>query len=153
MCNEKEKNKMHQLRDWLYIGNYIDLKSSEETDFKHIDSILNLAEDLPIKNKNVLFIDIDDGVPLSDENLIKGIEFLLNQYQKKKNVLVACGAGVSRSATFCTLIIKEVEGLNLLDSLKSIKEKYSKALPHPELWDSVCNAYQEPFKYDEVLNL
>jgi len=144
---------MHQLRTWLYIGNYIDLKSIEDIDFKQIDSVLNLAEDFPIKNKDVLFIDIDDGVPLSDENLIKGIEFLLNQYQKKKNILIACGAGVSRSATFCTLILKEVEDLKLIDSLKSIKEKYSKALPHSELWKSVCSAYQEPFKYDEILIL
>ena len=56
---------MTLLRDWLYIGKYTDLEALHNGDFKHIKVVLNLAEALPIEGKKVLFLNIDDGVPLS----------------------------------------------------------------------------------------
>lgn len=142
---------MTLLRDWLYIGKYTDLEALHNGDFKHIKVVLNLAEALPIEGKKVLFLNIDDGVPLSFNDLLIGTEFLLNQYYEGKTILVACGAGVSRSATFCTVLIKEIEKLSLLEVLKTIKQKHPKALPHPELWKSVCQVYDEEFDYYKVL--
>ena len=45
---------MKQLRDWLYIGDYIDLKSISDPIYNNINAILNLAEDFPIENKKSL---------------------------------------------------------------------------------------------------
>lgn len=144
---------MTQLREWLYIGKYTDLENLANNNFNHIDVVLNLAEDLPIKDKKVLFLNIDDGVPLNISDLVKGSEFLLNHHYEGKTMLIACGAGISRSATFCTVLIKEVEKVSLLEALKSIKQQHPKALPHPELWKSVCEVYDEEFDYYKVLKM
>jgi hypothetical protein len=51
------------------------------------------------------------------------------------------------------MALKEIEGLTLIDALKSIKKIYPKALPHPALWKSICDIYDEPFDYYEILEL
>lgn len=146
-----QKSIMQQITDWLYIGNYSDLISDHLKNNHSIHAVLNLAESLELPFNDVLFLDIDDGVPLKDEDTVKGLEFLLNQYYEKKVILVACGAGVSRSATFCTLVLKEILDITLIEAFKIVKQKHSKALPHPALWKSVCEVYDEEFKYVEVL--
>ncbi len=144
---------MNKIRDWLYIGNHLDLHDVIEKGHDEIDCILNLVENKTTNLESYLFIDIDDGVPINNINLFNGIEFILNQYQQNKKILIACGAGVSRSATFCVLALKEIEKLSLIDALKVVKEKRKKALPHPALWKSVCEAYDEAFNYNEVLKI
>jgi len=142
---------MEQLRDWLFIGNYHDLKLIKNRGTNDIDSILNLAEPVEITQKKTLYLNVEDGVPIKEEDAIIGTEFLLDQYYLEHKILVACGAGISRSATFCVLIIKEIEKLSLLEAYKSIKSKYVKAMPHPALWKSVCEFYNEPFDYVSLL--
>lgn len=142
---------MQKLRDWLYIGNYTDLVSDWLKEDKSINVILNLAEEISLDDKKMLFIDIDDGVPISDANIFRGIEFLLDNYHREEKLLVVCGAGISRSVSYCTMIIKELEDRTLIDSFREIKKLYPKALPHPEVWKSICEAYEEEFDYAKVI--
>lgn len=142
---------MQQLREWLYVGNYADLVSESLRKNEHIDAVLSLVEDITIDSKEILHIDIDDGVPISISDMSRGIEFLLNQYHEKQQILVVCGAGVSRSVSYCVMIIKEVEDKSLIEAYRSIKAIYPKALPHPELWKSLCEAYEEEFIYSDLL--
>lgn len=142
---------MKAIRDWLHIGNHNDLKSLAQGNQAPIDSILNLAGDLEIGNKTTLFLDIEDGKPLKEGDVITGTEFLLREYYKGRKILIACGAGISRSATFCILLLREVENLSLIEAYRSIKSVYPKALPHPELWESVCGFYDELFDYPALL--
>lgn len=144
---------MTQVNDWLNIGNIYDLEAmSRYGEENSIHAVLNLAENLGIKNKSTLYLPVDDGVPLSSEHLVQGLEFLLDHYHYGHQILVACGAGVSRSATFCTVLLKEVKNLSLIEAFKILKARHAKALPHPELWKSVCEFYEEKFEYHLLLN-
>ena len=67
----------------------------------------------------------------------------MNNMPKGKTVLVACGRGVSRAATFATAALKEAEGLSLLDAFREVNTVRREARPHPALWESLCTYYGE----------
>ena len=74
--------------------------------------------------------------------------FVITEKQQNRNVLIACGAGISRSAAFAVAALKEVEQLSLLDAFRVVRQHHPQALPHPAIWESLCTYYQEvvPFR-------
>jgi hypothetical protein len=69
---------------------------------------------------------------------------LLAQRAAGKTVLVACGAGISRSTSFAIAALKEAESLPLLAAAREVRKLHPDGLPHMALWSSLCLHYQEP---------
>jgi len=58
-------------------------------------------------------------------------------------ILIACGAGISRSVTFAVAVLHEEEDISLLDAFHDVHNINAEALPHYELWHSLCEYYHE----------
>jgi hypothetical protein len=79
------------------------------------------------------------------------VDFVRNEKAKGHKVLVACGAAINRSTAFCVASLKEEEGIGLLDAFLAVKAAHIESLPHPPVWQSLCDYYQEEIPYLEVL--
>jgi len=85
--------------------------------------------------------------------LKKGIDFIKNQKDQGRKVMVSCGAGVSRSTSFAIAALKEMEQLNLSDSYREIKLHHPETMPHPALWKSLCKYFNEDISYSTMLTM
>jgi protein-tyrosine phosphatase len=71
------------------------------------------------------------------------MDFVRVHYAQNKVILIACGAGISRSATFAIAALRQMENLPLLEAWRIVKTAHPEAMPHPALWESLCNYYGE----------
>lgn len=144
---------MYPIRPWLYVGNFRETRDYNLLDRTHIGAILQLAESVQHPGIASLYIAIEDGESLSSDNLKRGVEFVRLEKAKGKNVLIACGAGISRGVSFAIACIKEEENLSLLDAFRQIQAQHPQAMPHLELWQSLCDYYHEDVPYKNILKL
>ena len=135
---------MHKIRDWLYIGKYRETLSLPLLDSYHIGAMLHLAENVQHDGVDTLYLPIDDGVPVRQEILKQGIDFLAEQKAQGKVVLSACGAGISRSTTFAIGLLMREENLGLWDAYQAVLDHHPDALPAPDLVVSLAEYYQAP---------
>lgn len=142
---------MNQIRPWLYIGKYKDTLRYSYLSENKIGSMLQLAELVKQPAMVSLYLAIEDGQPLPPHLLEKGVNFIINEKEQGKRVLVACGAGISRSTSFALAALKDVEGLQLLEALQAIREHHPDAMPHPVLWQSLCDFYGEAIPFIEIM--
>jgi protein-tyrosine phosphatase len=99
----------------------------------------------------LLQLPVPDREPLDLDLLNEGVAFIRAQRAAGRLILVACGAGVSRSATFAAAYLHE-EGLELLEALRQVLHGRPEARPHPELLRSLVERYH-PSLSAEVLIL
>lgn len=144
---------MQTIRPWLHIGKYHDTLDHELLSSYRIGAMLQLAEHAQHPQITTLYLPVDDGVPLLGDLLRRGVDFVLNGYRQPQNVLVACGAGISRSAAFATAALKEVEGISLLEAITIVRNQHPNALPHPALWASLCAYYRQSVPYLTIVRL
>ena len=139
---------MNKIRTWLYIGKYRDTLNVHLLGVYHIGAMLQLAELVEQPHITSFYLNVEDGVPLPDNLLRQGVDFVITEKQQNRNVLIACGAGISRSAAFAVAALKEVEQLSLLDAFRVVRQHHPQALPHPAIWESLCTYYQDvvPFR-------
>jgi protein-tyrosine phosphatase len=138
---------MNFIRPWLAIGTYRNVRNLALLEEFSIGATLQFVEHIRHIGIASCHIPIDDGVPIEPEVLRKGVEFILHNKNEGRNVLSACGAGVSRSVAFATAALKEAENISLVEALAEIKLKHSEALPNPIVWRSVCGYYNEDPSY------
>ncbi len=143
---------MYRIRPWLYIGKYRETLNLNLLSANQIGAALQLAGLVEQPGINILYLAVDDGVPLPADLLQKGVEFIIVNKEAGKRALVACGAGISRSASFAIAALKEVEGLSLLEALQEIKRYHPGAMPHPALWQSLCEYYDEDTPFVETIS-
>jgi protein-tyrosine phosphatase len=74
---------------------------------------------------------------LPHETIYRGVSFMLEQKVLGKKVLVACGAGISRSSTFALAALMQDEKLAIFDAYREVFLRYRGAEPHPELMMSL----------------
>lgn len=117
----------------------------------NIEAMLQFAELVEYTNIPSLHLAAEDGCPLSSADFERGINFVLQQHQQDRKVLIACGAGISRSVIFAIAALRETEGTPLLTAYQEIVNAHIAALPHPVLWKSLCAHYQEEIPYIQVL--
>lgn len=145
---------MYAVRPWLHIGKYAETQNKPLLDTYGIGAMLQLADHVPQPGIDALYLPVEDGVTLAPEHLQRGVAFLREHKQANKKLLVACGAGISRSTTFALALLKEEENLALLDAYRAVLKVHPAALPHYKLWDSLCAYYDEPIPFmlmwDEV---
>lgn len=144
---------MNAIRPWLYIGKYRETLDKDLLSAKKIDAMLQLAESVEHLNITSIYLPVEDGVPLPEHLLQQGVDFVLSEKSLGHTVLIACGAGMSRSVVFAVAVLKEVEGLSLLEALQAVKRHHPESLPHPALWKSLCAYYHEKTSIDRMLNV
>ena len=142
---------MDEIRPWLYIGNYRDTKNQSYLALKSIHAILQLAEKVEQPGITSLYLPVEDFAPLQLNLLEKGLAFIREQKTRGCRVLVACGAGINRSSSFCAAALKEEEGLSLFDAFKEVKRKHPESMPHAPVWESLWEYYGESIPYLDVM--
>ena len=134
---------MQQIRPWLFVGKYSETLNHDLLDRAKIHSVLQLAAPVEFEGITSLYLPVDDGVPLRSTALANGVAFVRSEYAQGNRVLIACGAGISRSVTFATAALKEEENLSLVDAFREIVKVHPEGMPHPVLWQSLCDYYGE----------
>lgn len=138
---------MVRVRPWLYVGRYRDTIDLELLRASQIGAMLLLAEDVRQPGIESLYLDVTDGEPLAEAHLRQGVAFVRQQKAADRVVMVACGAGISRSVSFAMAALVEEEHLSLIDAYRTIRSVHPLALPNPALLESLHAYYQpgEPF--------
>ena len=144
---------MDQIRPWLFIGKYRDTLQPDYLHSKSIQAMLQLAVKLEQPGIFSLYLPVEDFAPLDFDLLEQGVSFIKEQKELGRRVLVACWAGINRSSTFCTAVLKEEEGLSLFDAYKEVKKRHPESIPHKLVWESLCSYYGEEVSYREVMRL
>lgn len=144
---------MEEIRPWLFIGKYRDTLDKTLLERNKIKAMLQLAEDVKQPGIISLYLPVEDLAAVPVELIERGIQFVKEQYQLNHRILVACGAGINRSAAFCIIALKEMEKLNLLDAYKEVKKSHFESLPHEPVWASLCSYYDEPVPYLDIMRL
>lgn len=137
---------MHKIRDWLYIGKYRETINLPLLHSYGITAMLHLADTVHHEGIESLCLVIDDGVPVKQEILQQGIDFIINQKNQDKTVMSACGAGISRSTTFAMGALMQAENLDLWDAYQSILEVHPDAFPAPDLLVSLSEYFEQPIE-------
>jgi protein-tyrosine phosphatase len=142
---------MHPIRPWLYVGKFSETQDDVMLRRREIGAMLQLADIVKHEGIPSLYVPIEDGEPLPFDTLRTGVEFVRLEKALGRNVLIACGMGISRAATFAIAALVEEEGLPLLDAFRQVRAKHPAALPHPALWQSLCEHYRQAVPYSELL--
>jgi hypothetical protein len=137
------KPSMWQITDNLFVGRYRDTVNLALLRAHDIEAMLQLAARIEQPGIEGLYLDVEDGEPLPAEKLRQGVSFVRDQLAAGRRVLIACGAGISRSVTFAIAVLHEEEGISLLNAFHDIHSIHPDALPHYRLWHSLCEYYHE----------
>ena len=129
---------MNRIRDWLHIGSFRDTRDPALLHMHNIGALLQLAGKSEQPGIVALYLPVGDGEPLPPGKLTQGVAFVSEQIAAGKRVLVACGAGISRSSTFAMAALMEEEGLDIFDAYRTVYANHPDALPHPELCQSLA---------------
>lgn len=124
---------MYKIRDWLYIGKYSQTRRLDFLNQVGITAMLQLADHIPQPDIDSLYLDVNDGESLPHHMIYRGVNYILEHRKANGKVLVACGAGISRSSTFALAALMEDERLALFPAYREIFLRYRGAEPHPEL--------------------
>ena len=144
---------MDRVRPWLFVGRYLDSRDPDLLHRFRIKAMLHLADDVRLPGIISLYLPVDDGEPLPPSALQTGVEFVRSQKALDHRVLVACGAGISRSVSFAIAALKEEEGLSLVDAYHAVWQVHPEAMPHPALWQSLQAYYHEDTSFGAVFDL
>jgi protein-tyrosine phosphatase len=144
---------MDEIRPWLFIGAYRDTLNRSYLEFKSIQAMLQLAEKVEQPNIVSLYLPVEDLAPISREHIRQGVEFIRKHKAIGNRVLVACGAGINRSSSFCAAALKEEENISLFEAFKDVKRLHPESMPHKPVWESLCNYYNEMTPYLDVMRL
>ena len=142
---------MHPIRPWLFIGRFSETQDDELLRRRDIGAMLQLADAVRQPGIPSLYLPVEDGEPLAPDLLRMGVEFVRLEKALGRSVLVACGAGISRSAAYAIAALKEEEQLSLLDAFCEVQSRHPDALPHPALWASLCAYYGEAVPFSTLL--
>ncbi len=134
---------MYFIRPWLYIGKVRETGDRSMMSAYKVGAILQLAYPAQHPGIESLYIAVDDGVALPPEALQQGIRFAHEQKAKNHTLVIGCGAGISRSATFAMVVLHEEEDIGLLDAYEQIAAVHPDAMPHYELIKSVGTYYND----------
>lgn len=144
---------MNQIRPYLYIGDYLNTLDSDLLNSAHIGAMLQFALHVPYFGIETLYLNVDDGVPLPEATLERGVSFARAQVARLqlegKALLIACSAGISRSVTFGMALLHELEGISLTDAYCTIRLARPQALPHPALLQTLHTYYAVPEPFED----
>ncbi|NDJ62336.1 MAG: dual specificity protein phosphatase family protein [Chloroflexi bacterium] len=141
---------MYEIRSGLYVGKYRETLAKDVLKARAIGSVLQLAEPVPYSDIETLYLPVEDGEPLPPDLLAQGVAFIREQRAEGRNVLIACGAGISRAVAFAMAVLHEDEDLSLFEALQQIRAISADAMPHPSLWTSLNQYYGEDMPFVDM---
>jgi hypothetical protein len=144
---------MYAIRPWLYVGKFRETLDYNLLHQSRISAMLQLAESVEQQIIQSLYVPVEDGEPLPFDRLQRGVEFVRLEKAQGENVLIACGAGISRAASLAIAALKEEEHLSLLVAFRQVLAKHPQARPHLALWKSLCEYYDEDVSYKDIFKL
>lgn len=134
---------MHAVRPWLYIGTRRDVQNPTLLHSRGITATLQLATTVEHFGTASHFLPIEDAEALPPSVLREGVAFVVDQQARGATVLISCSGGFSRSVAMAAAVLREAEGLTLSEALAEIRRSHPEAAPHPVLWQSLCEYYNE----------
>jgi hypothetical protein len=143
---------LSRIRPWLYLSNYQDTLDRPLLDHLGITALLTLAFPANQAGLASLHRPIRDGDPISPTVLAEGLAFVQAQRAAQGTIVIACAAGISRSATFCIGALAEAEGLSLPEAWRATKEQRPQIWPHETLWQSLCTHFDQLVPYSQMLD-
>jgi protein-tyrosine phosphatase len=141
---------MNQIRPWLYVGGLQDAISRKRLREAGIKAVLQLHESFAHEEIEELFLPLTEGKALTDEQIQTAVQFGRAHKAQGHTLLVACGAGISRSSLVATIILKEEEGVSLLEAFNRLRTQHHDAAPDQVMWDSANAYYHENTPFAKV---
>ncbi|MBI5958054.1 MAG: dual specificity protein phosphatase family protein [Chloroflexi bacterium] len=152
---------MHELPKALSIDHVVDRiyisgwRATLYEDFLRqgeIIHVLKLYQGIPSfpDDFDVCEVGIEDGEPVPAEAFQHGVRFVVDHINVGRAVLVMCGAGISRSATFVLASLIERK-YDLREAFRLLRQKHPEATPHPALWISLIQHYALSYTLDDAL--
>lgn len=148
---------MYKIRDWLYISSFPIASNYEAVKKAGIQAMLLVYKDIKHPDIAHLFLPLMEGIPISEETIARGMNFIKEHQQRGQRVMISCAAGISRSVTFATAALKEIESLSLRDAFMAIRARNREALPDHVHWQSLIDYYGGGIDYwklfEEIIDL
>ncbi len=141
---------INRINDWMSIGNYRVTMDWGLLQLHHVGAILELAERVEQPGIATLYLHVSDGEYLHHDLIRQGMDFVKMQRAAGSHILIACGAGRSRSVSFGMAALKEISGFTLLQAYHTIYDQHPLALPHMKLLRSLCDYYHEEADYETL---
>lgn len=141
---------MNQIRPWLFVGNFRETESLDLLTEHSIGAMLQLHRHVKHNSIAEKYIPVEEGFPLPKHAIEQGLQFVFEQQATGKNVLIACGAGVSRSVIFAVAVLKVFEKLTLPDAFSEVLKHHEKAMPDELHWQSMNEYFGEDTDYWEM---
>ncbi len=119
-----------------------------------ITNVLKLFSDQPHfpADFNVYTNALADGEMIPPGTLKRGVDFVTGRVEEGARVLVMCGAGISRSATFVLASMLE-RGWEIRPAFKLLREQHYEATPHPAMWRSLIVEYELDLTLGDAIQL
>jgi hypothetical protein len=143
---------MYAIRPWLLVGRYAETRDPARLGAAGVGAMLHLAEAVSQPGVASLYLPVDDGAPIPHAALDEGLAFVRRAREHGHVVLVACGAGTSRSVAFAAAALKEAEGMGVLDAVWAVRARHPDAQPHYRLLASLCEYFGEPASTDALVH-
>jgi len=134
---------MYQVRQWLYTGGVVETENLPLLKQHHISAMLQLHRPVEQPGITSLYLPVDDGYAIPRHLLNKGVDFVKAQHATGKIILIACGAGISRSSAFVTACLHTMEGLSLRDAFWAVRAANPKAMPDEVQWQSLTGYFDD----------
>lgn len=144
---------MKTIRPWLSIGTYEETLHRATLDDAGIDAMLVLHREVEHEGLPSLYIPVEEGYALALHDLKRGIDFMLEHKDAGDHVMVACGAGISRSVTFAVGALAAAEGLTLVDSFSQIRKLHERAMPDELHWATLNRMFEESVDFWDLWQL
>jgi hypothetical protein len=136
---------MDQVAEGIWIAGYREACDAAAQQRAGIDAVLQLygpePDPLPLPpGPQVRSLRVLDGASIPVVVLSEGVQFLRNQREQSRIVLVTCGLGQSRSPVFVAAYLHE-NGMELGDAFATLMRCRPQVLPHPVLLRSLVERY------------
>ena len=134
---------MYQIRPWLFTSSHHATHDLSILQDHNIGAMLQLFRPVQQEGIESTYIAIEDGYPLTEEMLDKALDFIRKSREAGHTLLIACGAGISRSTTFAMAALKVIEGLTIPQAFWTVREGNPRAMPDQDHWDGLCAYFDE----------
>lgn len=141
---------MYKIRDWLYVASYRETQDQTHLQQHHVGAILHLQQLVEHDGIATLYLPIQEGLPILKSQVTQGLNFIQQQHDQGKVVVIACGAGISRSVIFAVAALKLIEHISLSQAFSDIRKVHERAMPDDVHWESMCQYFDEHIDFWEM---
>lgn len=140
------------VRNWLAIGSIHTAAQTEQLTHHHIGAVLMLAEPVQQPVVPALCLPIDAARHIPPHTMHQAMEFVYEQRNLGRRILIACEDGEGAAPAFAIAAINEQNGgtLNMIDVYKSLLRKRPSIHLRPALWESLQVYFESGTSYQAL---